>query len=63
LKEEIGEMRDEEVATEIWENEGGHTLTKYAIARFVREFQSRLETDPLGEANKPGKGSKDGSAN
>jgi hypothetical protein len=63
LKEEIGEMRDDEMATERWENEGGHTLTKYAIARFVKAFQSRLETDTLGEANKPGKGSKYGSAN
>jgi fumarate hydratase class II len=53
LKEEIGEMRDDEMATERWENEGGHTLTKYAIARFVRAFQSRLETDPLGEVSVP----------
>jgi aspartate ammonia-lyase len=53
LKEEIGEMRDEEMATERWENEGGHTLTKYAIARFVRASQSRLETDPLGEVSVP----------
>jgi fumarate hydratase class II len=53
LKEEIGEMRDEEMATERWENEGGHTLTKYAIARFVRAFQSRLETGPLGEVSVP----------
>jgi fumarate hydratase class II len=53
LKEEIGEMRDEEMATERWENEGGHTLTKYAIARFVRAFQPCLETDPLGEVSVP----------
>jgi aspartate ammonia-lyase len=53
LKEEIGEMRDDEMATERWENEGGHTLTKYAFARFVRAFQSRLETDPLGEVSVP----------
>ena len=32
---------------------GGHTLTKYAIARFVRAFQSRLETDPLGDVSVP----------
>ena len=46
-------MTDEEMATERWENEGGHTLTKYAIALFVRAFQSRLETDPLGEVSVP----------
>ena len=46
-------MRDEEIATERWENEGGHTLAKCAIARFVRVFQSRLETDPLGEVSVP----------
>ena len=46
-------MRDEEMATERWENEGGHTLTKHAIARFVRAFQSSLETDPLGEVSVP----------
>jgi hypothetical protein len=28
LKEEIGEMRDEEMATDRWENEGGRTSTK-----------------------------------
>ena len=41
------------MATERWENEGGQTLTKYAIARFVRAFQSRLETDPLGDVSVP----------
>jgi hypothetical protein len=53
LKEEIGEMRDDEMAAEKWENEGGHTLTKYAIARFVRAFQSRLEADSLGDVSVP----------
>jgi aspartate ammonia-lyase len=53
LKDEKGEMKDDEMATERWENEGGHTLTKYAIARFVRALQSRLETDPLGEVSVP----------
>jgi hypothetical protein len=53
LKEEIGVMRDEDMATESWENEGGQTLTMYAIARFVRAFQSRLETDSLGEVSGP----------
>jgi aspartate ammonia-lyase len=53
LKEEMDEMKDEEMATERWENEGGHTLTKYAIARFVRAFQSRLETDSLGDVSVP----------
>ena len=46
-------MRDDEMATESWENEGGHTLTKYAIARFVRAFQSRLEADSLGDVSVP----------
>ena len=41
------------MATERWENEGGHTLTKYAIARFVRAFQSRLEADSLGDVRVP----------
>jgi hypothetical protein len=53
LKEEIGEMRDDEMATERWENEDGHTLAKYAIARFVRVFQSHLETDSLGDVRVP----------
>jgi hypothetical protein len=55
LKEEIGEMRDEEMATERWENEGGRIvdveiadkMTDRQIIAKAREHSLKQSTEQI----------------